>query len=206
MVPGSWFLVPGSWFLVPGSWFLVCGSWFVVCGLWLKSTFSNLCAISLVIFMATLQRFEEIEAWQKARELTKAIYVCSGGGEFARDFGLCDQIRRAAVSIMANIAEGFERGGNKELIYFFSIAKGSVGEVEAQLYVALDQQYISQEQFKNLNTLTMSTKRLIAGFMNYLKQSNLKGQKYTPSNQKPKTRNQEPKTMNQEPGTRNQKP
>lgn len=83
--------------------------------------------------MSTFQRFEEIEAWQKARELTKAIYALSNDSQFARDFGLRDQIRRASVSIMSNIAEGFGRGGNKEFIQFLSTAKGSTSEVQAQL-------------------------------------------------------------------------
>jgi four helix bundle protein len=78
--------------------------------------------------MATLHRFEDIDAWRKARELTREIYACSGNGDFSKDFGLCDQIRRAAVSIMANIAEGFDRGGTKELANFLSIAKGSIGD------------------------------------------------------------------------------
>ena len=98
--------------------------------------------------MSSFQRFEDIEAWQKARELTKAIYAMSNDGQFARDFGLRDQIRRASVSIMSNIAEGFGRGGNKEFIQFLSTAKGSASEVQAQLYVALDAGYINQDQFQ----------------------------------------------------------
>lgn len=128
--------------------------------------------------MATIEKFEDIEAWQKARELTKAVYSCSGKGPFAKDFGLRDQIRRASVSIMSNIAEGFERGGSAEFAQFLAIAKGSAGEVEAQLYVAFDQGYINQEQFDSIKSAASSTKKLIAGFMNYLKRSNLKGQKY----------------------------
>ena len=88
--------------------------------------------------MATLKRFEDIEAWQKARELTRAVYAVSNEGPFSRDFGPRDQIRRASVSIMSNIAEGFGRGGNKEFIQFLSTAKGSASEVQAQLYVAMD--------------------------------------------------------------------
>ena len=128
--------------------------------------------------MGTITKFEDIEAWQKARELTNAVYSCSGKGAFAKDFGLRDQIRRAAVSIMSNIAEGFERSGSAEFLQFLAIAKGSAGEVEAQLYVALDQGYINQEQFDSIRSTASSTKKLIAGFMNYLKRSNLKGQKY----------------------------
>ena len=128
--------------------------------------------------MTAIQQFEDIEAWQKARKLTRVVYTLSGSGQFAKDFGLRDQIRRSAVSIMSNIAEGFERGGSAEFSQFLSIAKGSAGEVEAQLYVALDQGYISQEQFDSTKSMALSTKKLIAGFMNYLRQSNLKGQKY----------------------------
>ena len=128
--------------------------------------------------MGTITKFEDIEAWQKARELTNAVYSCSGKGAFAKDFGLRDQIRRAAVSIMSNIAEGFERSGSAEFLQFLAIAKGSAGEVEAQLYVALDQGYINQELFDSIRSTASSTKKLIAGFMNYLKRSNLKGQKY----------------------------
>jgi len=128
--------------------------------------------------MASIQKFEDIEAWQKARELTNAVYSCSGKGVFAKDFGLRDQIRRAAVSVMSNIAEGFERGGSAEFLQFLAIAKGSAGEVEAQLYVALDQGYLKQEEFDSIKAVALSTKKLIAGFMNYLKRSNFKGQKY----------------------------
>jgi four helix bundle protein len=128
--------------------------------------------------MASIQQFENIEAWQKARELTNAVYFCSGKGAFAKDFGLRDQIRRAAVSIMSNIAEGFERSGSAEFSQFLAIAKGSDGEVEAQLYVALDQGHINQEQFDDFKAMASSTKKLIADFMNYLRQSNLKEQKY----------------------------
>jgi four helix bundle protein len=104
---------------------LVSGFWFVVSG------FSG-------GEMATLRQFEDIEAWQKARELTRAVYDCSKVGLFSRDFGLRDQMRRASVSVMSNIAEGFERGGKGEFVQFLAMAKGSAGEVEAQLYVALD--------------------------------------------------------------------
>lgn len=128
--------------------------------------------------MSGFQRFEDIEAWQKARELTKQIYALSNDGLFARDFGLRDQIRRASVSIMSNIAEGFGRGGNKEFAQFLSTAKGSASEVQAQLYVVLDAGYITQEQFKFLYSETETTARLIGGLLRYLLNSNLKGAKY----------------------------
>lgn len=128
--------------------------------------------------MATIRRVEDIEAWQKARELANAVYAIFQSGPFSRDFGLRDQIRRASVSVMSNIAEGFERGGKAEFIQFLSMAKGSAGEVEAQLYVALDAGYIEEEQFNSIKAIVTSAKRLIAGFMNYLKSSGMKGQKY----------------------------
>ena len=128
--------------------------------------------------MSTIEKFQDIDAWKKARKLTKNIYSCSGTGKFARDFGLSNQIRRASISIMSNIAEGFERSGTAEFVQFLSIAKGSAGEVEAQLYAALDQGYIDKEYFNSLIKLTSDTKQLIAGFMKYLKKSDIKGLKY----------------------------
>ena len=128
--------------------------------------------------MSSFQRFEDIEAWQKARELTKAIYAMSNDGQFARDFGLRDQIRRASVSIMSNIAEGFGRGGNKEFIQFLSTAKGSASEVQALLHVALDAIHINEEQFNSLYALTPSTGNMIGGLIRYLAKSEIKGIKY----------------------------
>ena len=128
--------------------------------------------------MATISKFEDIEAWQLAREMTKTIYAVSNDGAFARDFGLRDQIRRASVSIMSNIAEGFERGGDKEFFQFVSLAKGSSGEVRAQLYVALDAGYIDQQTFSRLSDMATQINRMLAGLMKYLRSSELKGSKY----------------------------
>jgi four helix bundle protein len=128
--------------------------------------------------MATLQSFEEIEAWQKAKELTRGIYAVSNKGAFSKDFGLRDQIRRASVSIMSNIAEGFERGGTREFIQFLSMAKGSSGEVRSQLYVAVGQGYIDKEIFEQLYALASEASRMITGLMRYLRKSNVKGVKY----------------------------
>jgi len=128
--------------------------------------------------MPTIKKVEDIEAWKKARELTRAVYNCSKIEPFSKDFALRDQMRRAAVSVMSNIAEGFERGGTKECVQFLAIAKGSAGEVEAQLFVALDQKYISDGEFARLRDLAISTKRLIGGLMSYLRQSGMKGEKY----------------------------
>ncbi len=128
--------------------------------------------------MATIKRFEDIDAWKKARELTQAIYQASNTGGFARDFGLRDQIRRASVSVMLNIAEGFERDGRNELRQFLSMAKGSVGEVRAALYVALDADFIDSTEFDRLYGIALETSRLIAGFLRYLSTSATKGLKY----------------------------
>lgn len=93
--------------------------------------------------MATIKHFEDIEAWQRARELTKLIYKVTRKRKFAQDYGLVNQIRRAAISVMSNIAEGFDRSGSREFIHFLTIAKGSVAELESQLYIALDNEYIN---------------------------------------------------------------
>ncbi len=111
--------------------------------------------------MAKIERFEDIEAWQRARQLAKAVYAVTSEGKFSRDFGLRDQIQRAAVSVMSNIAEGFDRGGNRELIQFLFIAKGSAAEVQAQLYVAFDAGYLNKEQFQELYDLSNDTSRLL---------------------------------------------
>jgi len=128
--------------------------------------------------MTTFQSFEEIEAWQKSRELNREIYAFSKEGPFSKDFGLRDQIRRASVSIMSNIAEGFERGGTGEFVQFLSIAKGSAGEVRSQLYVAVDQGYISKETFDRLFALATETSRMIGGLINYLRKTDVRGTKY----------------------------
>jgi four helix bundle protein len=127
--------------------------------------------------MAKVKHFEDIESWRKARHLARNVYRVTVTGAFAKDFGLRDQIRRAAVSILSNIAEGFERGGDKEFIQFLSVAKGSAGELRAQLYVALDQAYITQPTFDALFSEAVEISRLISGFMRYLKQSELRGSK-----------------------------
>ena len=128
--------------------------------------------------MSTFRTFEDIEAWKNSRELVKKIYEITDNGAFARDFGLKDQIRRASVSIMANISEGFERSGNKEFIQFLSIAKGSVGEVRSHLYVAHDLGYISKESFDSLADLARDTSTKVSKLMLYLQNSSLKGSKF----------------------------
>jgi len=127
--------------------------------------------------MSKFESFEDIQSWQLARELAKAVYSASNEGTFARDFGLRDQIRRASVSILSNISEGFERGSNKEFIQFLYIAKGSAGEVRAQLYVAFDQAYILQSTFEQLFKKTTEISRMISGLIHYLNKSTFKGEK-----------------------------
>jgi four helix bundle protein len=128
--------------------------------------------------MSTIDRFEDLEAWKLGRQLTRLIYSASGTGNFGRDFALRDQIRRASISIVSNIAEGFERDGDKEFLQFLSMAKGSCGEVRAELCLALGQEYISQTQFQDLTTLAIQLSRTIAGLIRYLRQSEFSGKKY----------------------------
>ncbi|MGQ0540315.1 MAG: four helix bundle protein [Blastocatellia bacterium] len=128
--------------------------------------------------MAKITRFEDTEAWKLSRESTKLIHGVSSTGNFSKDYGLRDQIRRSSVSMMSNIAEGFERDGDKEFVHFLSIAKGSCGEARSQLYVALDQQYITEDEFRVTYDSLHNTGNLIGGFMKYLKQSDLRGAKF----------------------------
>ena len=128
-----------------------------------------------------VKNFEDLEIWKDARVLTRGIYQVTSDSKFSKDFGLRDQIRRAVVSIMSNIAEGFERGGNQEFIQFLYVAKASCGEVRSQLYVALDQSYGDQ---KDVDDLLMSLKRLaimIKRLIDHLKQSEMRGPKYSSS-------------------------
>ena len=118
--------------------------------------------------MPTITRFEEIEAWQTARELTKLIYMLTDDGKFARDFGLKDQIRRASVSIMSNIAEGFESQTQAQFIRYLGIAKASAGEVRSHLYVTRDLEYITQEQFTKAFAMAEKASRQTARFISYL--------------------------------------
>jgi four helix bundle protein len=114
------------------------------------------------------ERFEELDVWQRARELTKSVYDLSDLGAFARDFGLRDQMRRAAVSIMSNIAEGFESRTQALFIEFLGQARGSAGELRAQLYVALDCDYLTQDQFVDALRQAETCSKQIARLIQYL--------------------------------------
>lgn len=119
--------------------------------------------------MTMIGRFEDIEAWKKARELTREVYDASKQGPFTKDFGLRDQMRRAAVSIMSNIAEGFERGGDKEFGQFIAQAKGSSAEVRAQLYAALDQGYLDKATFNRMADMSIQISQMLTGLMKNLR-------------------------------------
>jgi four helix bundle protein len=118
--------------------------------------------------MGTIRRFEEIEAWQTARQLTKTVYDLTAGGDFSRDFGLKDQMRRAAVSIMSNIAEGFESRTSGLFLELLGRAKGSAGELRAQFYVAQDAGYVTPAQFQALQDQCEKCSSQISRFMAYL--------------------------------------
>jgi four helix bundle protein len=118
--------------------------------------------------MTTAKRFEELEVWQRAKELTKLIYRLSSSGAFAHDFGLRDQMRRAAVSIMSNIAEGFESQTQVLFIQYLSRAKGSSGELRAQLYIAQEQEYITADEFQSAFSLAELCSKQLASFIRYL--------------------------------------
>jgi len=119
-----------------------------------------------------IRSFEDIVAWQKTRLLTKRIYEVSGRGDFGRDFALQNQIRKSAVSIAANIAEGFARKGDREFARFLAIASGSAAETKSHLYIARDQNYISEKELKDLYNGLDEIARLIHGLERYLRQGN----------------------------------
>ena len=118
-----------------------------------------------------INKFEEIEAWQKSREIVNSIYKMSNKSSFFKDFALRGQIRRAAISIPSNIAEGFSRKSNKEFIQYLFIAKGSAAEIQTQLYLALDQKYITQEEFNKLYEDLEVVSKQISKFITYLKKT-----------------------------------
>jgi len=123
--------------------------------------------------MATISKFEDIIAWQKALELSDLIYNYSNKEHFSKDFGLRDQMRRASISVVSNIAEGFEREGNNQFVYFLLVAKASAGELRAQLYIAKNQKYISQEEFELINNKVLEVSKTISGFVSYLRTQKL---------------------------------
>lgn len=128
--------------------------------------------------MAKIEKFEDLEIWRLSKELANQIYDLTSVGKFSQDYVLRDQIRRASISIFSNIAEGFERNGNKEFIHFLYIAKASCGEVRAQMSFANNRQYISQADFEKIYQNLISLSNQISGFIKYLRNSKLKGSKF----------------------------
>ncbi len=128
--------------------------------------------------MATINNFEDLEIWKLAREICQNIYVIINYPEFSKDFGLVRQINDSSGSIMDNIAEGFEREGNKEFSHFLFISKGSCGECRSQLIRAFDRQYISEAEFKTIYNKLSEEGIKIKNFIKYLRNSNMKGNKY----------------------------
>ncbi|MEF9425661.1 MAG: four helix bundle protein [Candidatus Mariimomonas ferrooxydans] len=122
--------------------------------------------------------FEDLEVWKLAREITRQIYEITKKKAFAKDYGLVDQIRRASVSAMSNISEGFERGGNQEFQQFLYIAKGSCGEIRCQLYVTLDQNYITEKEMVEIVEKLKKLSIMLNNLIQSLKKSKFKGGKY----------------------------
>ena len=122
--------------------------------------------------MSVAKGFEQIISWQKARELNKIIYRLTQKGQFSKDFGLSDQIRRASISISSNVAEGFGRKTNKEFIYFLNIAQASCYEVKSQLYLAFDLEYLNKEEFENTYNLCEEISKTIFGLIKHLNSKN----------------------------------
>lgn len=134
-----------------------------------------------------ITRFEDIEAWQIGRDLCRSVYDAVKKEKFSKDYGLKDQICRASVSIMANIAEGFDAGTRAEFIRFLVYAQRSASELQSEIYVALDQNYISRNEFDAIYSIADKARSKIGSFIKYLKQ---------------RTKNEEPRTQNNEQGTK----
>jgi four helix bundle protein len=119
--------------------------------------------------MSKIERFEDLECWKAARELVNYIFPLTNRTTFSKDFDLKSQMRRSALSIMNNIAEGFDRNSNAEFIYFLNISCGSSGELRSMSYILMDNNYINQDEFMKLQDMILNTNRLVKGLIKYLK-------------------------------------
>jgi four helix bundle protein len=128
--------------------------------------------------MATIKSFSDLDIWKRARAFSKRIYELTMQGSFSKDFALKDQINKSTGSVMDNIAEGFDRGGNREFIQFLSYAKGSAGESRSQLFRALDHKHIDEALFNELHQEALEIGNMIGGFMSYLQNSEMRGSKF----------------------------
>ena len=135
-----------------------------------------------LLFMPTIQKFEELEVWQLARELSRKVYPLTFQEPIAKDFRFKDQIRGSCGSSMDKIAEGFERGSKLEFINSLTIAKGEAGELKSQLYRGLDNLYFTPDVFEELYALANCITKMLTGFINYLNKSDIKGQKFKERN------------------------
>lgn len=134
----------------------------------------------MIYAMDPSKRFENLEVWKLGRDLVRMLYAITQQGEFSKDYGLKDQIRRAGVSITSNIAEGYERDGDREFLQYLSIAKGSVGEVRSQLHHALDAGYLTETEFTKHHAACIHLSMRLSKFISYLKTNRLGGTKYKP--------------------------
>lgn len=125
-----------------------------------------------IVVMNGARQFEDLEVWKKSRVLSANIYKLSNNALFNKDFGLRDQMRRAAVSVVSNIAEGFERKSNKEFLYFLNVAKASAGELRAQAYIAIDLNYLTNEEFEIIQNDIIEISKMLFGLMKHLETKN----------------------------------
>lgn len=124
--------------------------------------------------MTKIKSFEELSCWKESRKFNKYLYEITNYKDFQKDFDLKRQLRRASISVSSNIAEGFERHTDKELIHFLYISKGSAGEIRSQLYLAWDLEYLTKDEFTKLHTIITDISKMISGLIKYLENSNNK--------------------------------